>query len=207
MKMVVRFEVDGCLPTPRAKPASTQEGPSKPSQAQSPDDLADALAGLNIISSSLPDVEDTASSTVKATVTSPSIKIIHGGAEVPQESIMELATRSQYFVHEINWAEIFPQLFLSNTPNFYLGVHNRGRVDEIRKMKLSGDELGRQREEAEVTFRKLGKALQVIQETAKKYGKARRVSLVCEGGTLKVYERLSKQSSLPSGPEGIGRFE
>lgn len=207
MKMVVRFEVDACLPTPRATTTAKQAvtAPSRSSSAQSPDDLADALAGLNIISS-LPDVDDTSSSP-DAKPRSSSIKIIHGGTEVPQESIMELATRSQYFIHEINWGEIFPQLFLSNTPHFYLGVHNRGRFDEIRKMELSGDELGSQREEAEVNFRKLGKALSTIQEIVQKYGKERRVSLVCESGTLKVYERVGRKSCLPSGPEGVGRFE
>lgn len=202
LNMVVRYEVDACLPS-----ASPKKHASRASQSSNPDDLADALAGLNITSSKPANTLAVALplSPQASSASPPLLRIVHAGAEQPQESIIELTTRSENYIHKLNWAEIFPQLYLSQTPHFYTGVHSAGRFFEVREQRLDGLEMVSQREKAETGLRKLGKVLKMIQEIVVKHGKAGRLSLVCEEGTLKVYEWVSVQSCLPA--EVMRRFE
>lgn len=54
-------------------------------------------------------------------------------------------------------------------------------------------------------MKRLRRALGLIQDVVFKYGQRGRLSLVCVGGTLKVYERMSKDSTfLPD--EHMQRF-
>ena len=129
MKMVVRFEVDACLPsvTPnrRASPVT---------QFSNPDDLIDALASLNITTNTpaTPAVA-LASSSTASFEGSPPLRIIRAGAAQLQESIIELTTRSENYIQNLDWAEVFPQLYLSQTPHLYVGVHSVGRFFDVRK--------------------------------------------------------------------------
>ena len=74
MKMVVRFEVDACLPAPELDV----------------DDLADALGNITSASTS-----PTTTSSV-----SPALNLIHAGIQVPQEALQETHSRSKYFIDQ-----------------------------------------------------------------------------------------------------------
>ncbi|THH16178.1 hypothetical protein EW146_g4426 [Bondarzewia mesenterica] len=205
LKMVVRFEVDACLPL-----APKKKRPSQASPSLNPDDLADALSSLNIASSKPARAAETTlptsgSSKSSDTPSSSSLRILRGGSEQPQDRIIELTTRSENYIHKLDWAEILPQLYLSQTPHYYTGVHSRGSFFEVRKQALDGLELAAQREKTEMSLRKLGSALKMIQEIVMKRGCESRLSLVCEAGKLRVYERASKASCLPE--EEMERFK
>ncbi len=55
-----------------------------------------------------------------------SLHVISFGTKVPQDSILEIATISKARENQLNWDEKAPQLFLSQTYNFYVGLHDRG---------------------------------------------------------------------------------
>jgi hypothetical protein len=186
----VRFSADACLPS---TPAATNK-PSSRSATTNPDDLASSLAGLSI---------------KPATQASPSagsseLRIIRGGREVPQSALVELTTRSTNNILNLNWLEIYPQLYLSQTPHFYIGVHARGGFFEIQKRHLDDSELAQHRKDAKANLQRLGKALEVIQEIAIEHGDSRRLCLMCEKGILNVYERLGNDNCLSE--ETLERF-
>ena len=202
MNLVVRFEVDACLPS-----ATPKRSASPVKQSSNPDDLADILAGLNITpqNPASPSVPSSSSYTASEAGSSSQLRILRAGVEQPQTSIIELTTRSENRINQLVWTEIFPQLYLSQTPHFYVGIHSRGRFYEIRKQSLDSLEMVSQREQAETSFKKLGMALRMIQKLVIKHGQAARLSLVCEKGKLMVYERVNTQSCLPA--EVMQRFE
>ena len=201
LKLVVRFEVDACLPS-----VTPNRGTSPVTQSSDPDDLTEALAGLNITTNPPATPAGVLSSPSMAFLEgSPPLRIIHAGAAQLQESIIELTTRSENYTQNLDWAEVFPQLYLSQTPHLYVGVHSVGRFFDVRKQSLDSLEMVSQREKAETSPRKLGNVLRMIQKIVVKHGRAGRLSLVCEKGTLRAYERVSTQSCLPA--EVIQRFE
>src|SRR6266849_7270408 len=112
MKMMVRFEVDACLPTETsaAKPAKIATSDTRRSGKKSPelalDDLADALGNMNLLKSSREPTPPTitSSSLLSPTPSSPSpaLTIIRAGTQVPQESLLEVASRSIYFIDQLD---------------------------------------------------------------------------------------------------------
>ncbi|KAF7357295.1 hypothetical protein MSAN_01324900 [Mycena sanguinolenta] len=97
LEMVVRFEVDACIPPSAAKASAMRK-------VQSIDDLAND----------------------PAPVSSHGLTVINGGAVVPHSSILELTTRTQRRAAKFDWNDAYPQLFLQ-TPHHFLAVHDRGR--------------------------------------------------------------------------------
>ncbi|KAM6494253.1 hypothetical protein JOM56_010614 [Amanita muscaria] len=177
LNMVVRYTVDGYL--------SGQA-------VSSVDDVADGIASLNVSK------ERAQATPVKGT----SLHIIPFGEIVPQESILEIATISKAREDQLDWDEKTPQLFLSQTHHFYLGLHDRGFFKQVRKEKFDQTKMS---EKVRTNMKRLRRALGLIQDVVFKYGQCGRLSLVCVGGTLKVYERMSKDSTfLPD--EQMQRF-
>ena len=200
IKMIVRFEVDACLATDtsKAKPGTSN---TKRSAKEAPelaiDDLADALGNLN--ATSMPTSPTTASSI------SPALNIIRAGTEVPQESLLEVKSRSKYFIDQLDWNELYPQLALSQTPGLRLGVHERGTFTELRECQVNNDDgepagLPAQRRETAAQLVRLARVLEDVQELAIACGPgpAGSFSLVCECGELRVYMRKGvRRSCLP----------
>ncbi|KAH9850142.1 hypothetical protein C2E23DRAFT_326109 [Lenzites betulinus] len=187
LKLVVRCEVDACT----AQPVPIQRSTTAPrNTAASVDDLADAISGLNV-SSTVPSTRSSGVST---------ITVIRAGGEVPQSSIVELKTRSQNYVHQFDWIEQYPQLFLSYTPNLFLAVHNRGTFERIKKHTLGSAELRSVEQDPQIqrSFRQLIAILRTIQELVKSRGLQGRLTLLCQDGVLRVYERTSSAGSLPT---------
>ena len=216
LKMVVRFEADACLPT---------AGSSAPKKTTaSVDDLADALGGMAIKQSSSATTK-TASSSPSSS--SPAINIVRAGTQVPQENLLELTSRSAYYVDQLDWNEIYPQLALSQTPALYMGVHERGAFSRLHEWQLDGrprtgtktaggttagdsaPDISAQRQETAVQIVRLAKLLEDVQEIAiaRGPGPAGSFSLVSEGSELRVYARkkdAGAKSCLP--PDVLARF-
>ena len=209
MKMVVRFEVDACL--------STGSGSRVPkTKTASVDDLADALGGMAI--------QNRTSATTKTaspSSTSPIIDIVRAGTQVPQEALIEVTSRSAFFLNQLDWNELYPQLALSQTPALYLGVHERGVFTKLNEWHLDGTrttgssnttapDISAQRQETGVQMVRLARLLEDVQELAiaRGPGPAGSFSLVGEDGELRVYGRekgTRAKSCLPS--DVLARFE
>ena len=130
MKMIVRFEVDSCLPNDTT--TDTKHSAKEEAAVPAVDDLADALGSINLSSSA-------ASESISSSPSSPTaINIIHAGTQVPQDTLLEVASRSTYFVNQLDWNELYPQLALSRTPGLRLGVHERGKFTELRELQVLG---------------------------------------------------------------------
>ncbi|EAU85879.2 hypothetical protein CC1G_02902 [Coprinopsis cinerea okayama7 len=177
LKMVVRFEVDACIPPPRSY--------SRRSVA-TVDEITASLANVDLSKRPTPACEKRFQ-----------VNVIKGGYEVSPSAIMELSTRSEYKQHEYDFKELYPQLFFSQTTHHVLAVHNRGRFSAIHRRKLSSPELQQVDIELQPSLKAVRKALKVIQDLVIEHGQRGRLSLVCKDGVLRVYERTSVESCLP----------
>lgn len=188
LQMVVRFEVDACIPS---------AGVSKP-QAQvatNVDDLVGILSGVSI---GTPDSGSPHKPTATDSTGTPKITVISGGSYVPQSAIVELTTRSITREAEYDWKDAYPQLFLSQTPNHFLAVHQRGQFVRLKKRELDSPELDRVAANLiQSDLKKLRRVLDTIKTLVIKHGQGGRLSLVCQGRVLKVFERTSQDSCLP----------
>ena len=176
--MVVRFEVDACIPPPGKYPRRS---------VSNIDDITSSLSSISLSQAS-PGSPSNAQLTVR-----------EGGSEVPSTAVIELATRSVTTMkfQGYDWKEAYPQLFFSQTAQHILAVHQRGRFTEIQKRKLSSDELKSVEKETQGDLKKLRNVLDIIKEIVIAHGRQGRLSLVCVGGKLKVYRRTSDESCLP----------
>jgi len=186
LMMVIRFEVDACLP-------SDPPGPKAIRNQRIDDDdldatLSGALSGLSI---------GTSSTMSPSPLTSTDLKISRAGTQVPQSSLLEMTTRSEISAANFDWGDAFPQLYFSQTPGHYLAVHRTGTFFSIAKRKIGENDLVAIEKRAQTGFRKLRKVLGEIQTMVKEGGASRRISLVCQDGVLTVHERNSKESCLP----------
>jgi hypothetical protein len=227
MKLIVRFEVDACLPTE----ATDSKLSAKKVPAPAVDDLADALGSINL-SSSVAGSPPSSPSLSPATV-----NIVHAGTQVPQDALLEVTSRSVHFVNQLDWNELYPQLVLSQTSAVRLGVHERGTFKELREWQVIGGadgargastgtgaganadadadadsdsdpppDLTTQRRETAAQIVRLARVLEDVQELAisRGPGPAGCFSLVCENGELRVYGRKGARSCLP--PDVRARF-
>ncbi|KAF7982174.1 hypothetical protein HWV62_29949 [Athelia sp. TMB] len=178
LKLVVRFEVDSCIRQPRSKLSSNSEI----------DDLVEALGATTLS-------QETHGITVR-----------RAGARVPQSNLIELATISQWQVDKYDWRlETYPQMFLSQTPHHFLAVHEKGRFNKVEKRRLGTKDFVDAERDARGELWGLRKALVAIRDILSAHGKDGRISLVCRGGELEVYEMESTKSCLPKSL--LGRFD
>ncbi len=225
MKMIVRFEVDACLATDTTTATTTETGTSdtkcsaKEAHELAVDDIADALENMNILPSSRVSTSPTTtlpSSTLTPSSPSTGLKIIRAGTQVPQESLLEVASRSKFFIDKLDWNELYPQLIISQTQGLRLGIHERGTFFEMREMQVDGDDdnssgvppvLETQKRETAAQLVRLARVLEDVQEIAisRGSGPTGSFSLVCESGELRVYGRKGvRRSCLP--PDVWTRF-
>jgi hypothetical protein len=188
LKMVVRFEVDACIPT-SAQTSGTKK------KVESIDDLADKLAGTSLA----------AKSSISTSTSSHGLTVHNGGAVVPHSSLVELTTRSERNAAQFDWNDAYPQLFFSRTPHHFLAVHNRGRFVEVNKRQLGSSELQAVERKIQPNLKKLRAALDLIKDVVLKHGQRGRLTVVCREGKLEVFERTSNVSCLPD--EVMARFE
>ncbi|KZT69562.1 hypothetical protein DAEQUDRAFT_690723 [Daedalea quercina L-15889] len=188
LTMVVRFEVDACTPPP--SPTSAQ-GTRRQTASTDVDSLSSMLSGLAVASGAGKGPKiDKDSSTAE-------LDVIRAGERVPQSSLIEMTTRSRTNALNYDWIEAYPQLFLSQTPNHYLAVHNRGEFESIQKRALGDPELKRVEAQLQGSFRRLANALKTIQNIVVEHGERGRLSLVFRDGALQVFQRRAQDSCLP----------
>jgi len=172
--MVVRFEVDACLPfrpaSPHRKPRRPRNGTCRVKRIPPPPPSA-------------PPINEPVH-----------VAIIRAGSPVPQSHLIELKTYSK---SKKQWSRSYPQLFLSQTPHIYYGAHKDGTFSEIKKYTLGEPHLEAIDQNAQAGFRKLKTVLTAVQELVRKYGTNGRISLVCRGRVLEVYQRENTGSCLP----------
>lgn len=181
LKMVVRYEVDACMPQSRRRLSTKNE-------ATTLDSLADAMSNIKLTSTTAP----------FSSSTMPTLNIINAGTYVPQASIIELTTVAEFRRDNFSWQEAYPQLFFSQTAHHFLAVHYRGRFTSVEKRKLSSQtDFQTVQEQMKPTFKKLRKTLEVIQRLIIEHGSRKKLTLVCSEGQLAVYERRSPASCLP----------
>lgn len=176
--MVVRFEVDACIPPPGKYPRRS---------VSNIDEITSSLSSISLSQAS-------PSSPLNAQLT-----VLEGGSEVPSTAVVELATRSVASMKfkGYDWKEAYPQLFFSQTAHHILAIHQRGHFMEIQKRKLSSDEVKAVEKEAQGDLKKLRNVLDTIKEMVIAHGRRGRLSLVCVEGELKIYKRTSDESCLP----------
>ncbi|KAI0352575.1 hypothetical protein OH77DRAFT_1408763 [Trametes cingulata] len=124
------------------------------------------------------------------------LTVIRGGTLLPQTSIIELATRSAQYVNLTKIEDTFLQLFLTQTPVNLLAVHTRGSFDRIERQELDSPEFDKVREDPLVqrTLKQLVAFLREIQGMLK--GNVAKLSLVCEKGKLRVFNRVGDDDQL-----------
>lgn len=184
LTMVVRFEVDACIPP--APPLATK---SRVASKPDVDALADTLANVSLSSAT--------GTKVHTLEDDYGLRIRQAGSYVPQSHMVEIATISEKRHSQFDWSEAYPQLFLSQTPHHHLAVHDRGRFKMVEKRQLGSASLKVVEKKGQTALRQLRQALDIIKDVVAQHGKAGRLSLVCQEGQMKVYERSSNVSCLP----------
>jgi hypothetical protein len=114
----------------------------------------------------------------KTTVTRPTsqfpqmdgVKIDRGGAEVPQHTIFDLKTRSGRHKTEIDMADIYPQLWIKQIPNFIVAYHDgAGLFRDVRVQDVRQDVKDWEKDNMEA-IQRLAVLLQEIVEFARGHG-------------------------------------
>lgn len=169
--MVVRFEVDGCLPygstpstPPSGRPATRKRAmKKKPSLGSSP--------------------------------SPPDVTIIRAGlSNVPQTHLLEIKTHTR---PGMKWTRTYPQLYFSQTPHIYHAFCSNGTFTHVKKYTLGQSDLTKVEENAQEGFKKLRKLLSYIKSLVLRHGSTR-ISLVCVGKTLRVYQIPQGETCLPA---------
>jgi hypothetical protein len=169
--MIVRSTVDAFIPKKSSKP-----------------DIDDIISGLSSLDVSQPKTESAKQ------VANTRLRVVRFGTQLPQESIIEVATISKFRESQLDWQEKGPQLYLSQISHFYVGLHERGSFSEVRKHEFDYTTLP---DQVLANMKKLRRVLVTIQNLVVKHGQRGRLSLVCVDGTLNVYERVDEKSCLP----------
>ncbi|KAI0369361.1 hypothetical protein BV20DRAFT_1053195 [Pilatotrama ljubarskyi] len=126
------------------------------------------------------------------------LTVVRGGTLLAQSSVIELATRSAQYVDLTKIEDTFFQLFLTQTPANLLAIHTRGLFDRVERQELDSPEFVRVQEDPLVqrSLKQLVTFLRAIQDMLKKQGNVAKLSLVCEKGKLRVYNRVGDEDHL-----------
>ena len=173
-------------------------------QKDSLDDLSAQVASLSIGASS------TAISSSRSG--KDDIRIIPTPYKIsPQSSTIELKTRSARSYESFDWPHTLPQLFLSQTPYLYIGIHRQGTFEQLVKFnipislrsdadgKATGDAIQADSavqhalDNARQAVKNLGLLLQRLRDVALEQAQARSenpgMGLLCESGKLFLHSR------------------
>ncbi|KAF9046287.1 hypothetical protein BJ165DRAFT_1527400 [Panaeolus papilionaceus] len=157
LKMVVRFEVNACIPEDYI-----QKGVGDPL-----DDLTTRLERVEI-NRILPIFDNIGP-----------LNIIRGG-KFPEEAAIEITTRSAHNLarNSFDWREAYPQLFLSQTKHHFLAIHDRGHFAKLEKRTLESKEFKSVEKDVQNDLKRLHSVLQTIQGKVQDWGTATKLSLV-----------------------------
>ncbi|KAF8841507.1 hypothetical protein BDN67DRAFT_515282 [Paxillus ammoniavirescens] len=122
---------------------------------------------------------------------------------IPQSDLIEIKTRSVR--RELNWGEIYPQLYLSQIPWLYVAWHLDGFFQPVEKIALDSDAVKPHAEAAASSVGKLKVLLENILKAVREQGSGVPLSLVCRGGTLTLWKR-KEGTGKPLGMEITSKF-
>ncbi|KAL0064235.1 hypothetical protein AAF712_008820 [Marasmius tenuissimus] len=167
--MVVRCEVDACLPASPSQSATRTSGWNAASRAQM---VLNGPGGTPLI-------------------------IHEGGNVVSQDSIAELKTISLKGLRagRLRSDDIILQMFISQTSHLFMGVHDRGNFIPVQQSIV---ELNDRAAHLKTSLLKLRGVLEDVKNLVVAYGETGRLSLICRGGRLDVVQRSGQESYLPS---------
>lgn len=168
INILLRYVVDAC---------SADATPPKPISSNT-DDLVNVLSNMKISSGSSPaPTTDLYGVTIQK---SPHQEL------VPQSSLIELKTRAAY--KQLEWDEVYPQLYLSQTGYLYLAKHTKGVFQPVEKTKLADMKAEATRAEGDMS--KLKAVLDAILAKVREAGsETTEFSLVCYENKLALYKR------------------
>lgn len=115
------------------------------------------------------------------------VKLTSPRSVIPQSHVIEIKTRASH--RELDWKEVYPQLYLSQTPYLYLAKHAKGTFGPVEKVDLNGETMAPRAREAEDAMGKLEVLLGSILKAVRKQGKGVPLSLVYHKGKLQLYKR------------------
>lgn len=138
----------------------------------------------------------------------PKVSIISSGdafSIVPQSSLLEIKTRTGE--GEIDWREIYPQLFFSQTPNLYIARHQQGLFSgtSVTKYDLASPELTKAAQAAGKVMARMHELLEAIVCAARKEGEGVGMALTYDGKELALYRRRPG-TGMEVGQEILSRF-
>ncbi|KAI6030369.1 hypothetical protein EDC04DRAFT_81964 [Pisolithus marmoratus] len=115
------------------------------------------------------------------------VKLTSPRSVLPQSSVIEIKTRAAH--RELDWTDVYPQLYLSQTPYLYLAKHSRGTFGRVEKVQINSREMAASTREAEVAMVKLEALLSDILRAVRKHGEGVPLSLVYRAGELQLHKR------------------
>lgn len=185
----MRYEVDACLETAGSKTEAAETASSSDKKTEI-DQISTMLDRLS--------VRPTGTTKPASTVAVQSeglVSIRSGGVLVPQESLVEIKSCSTRNIINFNWASTYPQIYLSQTPNIFIGVHDNGIFTEIRKHDLA--RLTEAHAQCALAVKQLRTLLQFIIDRLRKEEHGQRFTLICKKGELRLYKRKDSNQALP----------
>jgi hypothetical protein len=172
LKVLLRFTIEACT--------------SSVKDTDDEDDLLEAFSGLGIGGASASTTPGTKAPPVS---TVPGVTITHTSPRkvVPQASLIEMKTRAAR--RELDWAEVYPQLYLSQTAFLYIAKHERGSFNTLEKVELGAENMLPHTRRTEQGVAKLKVVLQDILDAVKMEDVGVCMSLVGKNGELVLYKR------------------
>ncbi|CCO28808.1 hypothetical protein BN14_02806 [Rhizoctonia solani AG-1 IB] len=163
LRFLVRYEVDAMESALTTEHTNTV-------QKDELDDLAAALAQTSLMESkTTPHKPRPTPKKPENIVEVPQSELRHVvyGSLVPQSQILELRTIKSVF--EVPWNDVYPQLFLSQTPVLKLAKQMDGHIDAIQVYGNDNDKMKEAHKKFSPEFATLVELLKQIREFAKKH--------------------------------------
>ncbi|KAI0888620.1 uncharacterized protein GGS22DRAFT_151983 [Annulohypoxylon maeteangense] len=146
-------------------------------------DTSTATDGLNVSQTPVPD----------------SIAVEAAGVAVPQNSIIEIKTRSQRQGQEIEMNEHYPRLWLRQIPNFIVAYHIKGSFEDVQNKNVQQD-LYEWESAHETELRKFASILQQLIVAVKRAGNLKLEICRTGLGPLELREQIgTPREVLPNG--------
>jgi hypothetical protein len=182
IKMLLRFEVDGYVPTSQTVTSSIDTFASNDMV-----NLTSLLRSTRLRS-------QTAINRPQIAVES-TVKVVRGGFVVPHDSLLELKTRAQR--RPLHTLDVIYQLWFGQIQHLRIGYHNRGVFTQLDQKNFVTDGAFRRFQQSNRSA--LGNLVNVI-DTIKeslKDSKVKRAVLLYEHGKLRLYKRKGDIRALP----------
>jgi len=209
LTLLVRYEADATLPVIKRIVTAPRPGRLR----------EDTLDGLSSQVALLSIRESNAAASSGSGDSEGDLQVIPTSHEIsPQSSIIEIKSRSARSYESFDWSGIFPQLFFSQIPHLYIGIHRQGTFEQLVKYRIptslrldadseaTGDAIQaspavqRALDRARQAIKNLGLLLKRLREVVLEQVRTRDESsgmvLLCESGKLSLYSR-SPEDKLP----------